>query len=72
MRSLFLDFDTEVSINGMLGFLENSAGLRFPETIEAFDLIGASRTVAVLRDIETTLKRHGVTRPDGLSAGATT
>jgi hypothetical protein len=58
---LVLDFDTEVCINGMLGFLENSTGLYFPETIEAFDKIGASETVSVLRAIEETLCRHGVT-----------
>jgi hypothetical protein len=58
---LVLDFDTEVCMNGMLGFLENSTGLFFPETIDAFEKIGASETVSVLRGIEKTLERHGVT-----------
>jgi hypothetical protein len=58
---LVLDFDTELCMNGMLGFLENSRGLYFPETIEAFEKIGASETVSILRAIERTLERHGVT-----------
>jgi hypothetical protein len=58
---LVLDFDTEVCMNGMLGFLENSTGLFLPETIDAFDKIGASETASVLRAIEKTLKKHGVT-----------
>jgi hypothetical protein len=57
---LVLDFDTEVSMNGMLGFLENSTGLFLPETIEAFGRIGASETVSILRAIEKTLEKHGV------------
>jgi hypothetical protein len=62
---LVLDFDTELCMNGMLGFLENSTGLYLSETIEAFDKIGATETAAVLRAIEKTLERHGVT-PSGL------
>ncbi len=58
---LVLDFDTELNMNGMLGFLENSTGLYFAETIEAFDKIGASETVSILHAIEKTLERHGVT-----------
>jgi len=64
---LVLDFDTELNMSGMLGFLENSTGLYFPETIEAFEKIGASETVSILRAIERTLERHGVT-PSGLRA----
>jgi hypothetical protein len=58
---LVLDFDTEVCMNGMLGFLENSTGLFFRETIDAFHKIGASETASILRAIEKTLERHGVT-----------
>jgi len=57
---LVLDFDTEVSMDGMLGFLENSTGLYLAETIEAFDRIGARETMEVLRKIEAILERHGV------------
>ncbi len=58
---LILDFDTEVTMQGILGFLENSTGLFFAETIEAFEKIGALKTVSVLRAIGDTLKKHGVT-----------
>lgn len=58
---LVLDFDTELNMNGMLGFLENSTGLYFAETIEAFGKIGASETASILRAIEKTLEKHGVT-----------
>jgi hypothetical protein len=58
---LVLDFDTEVCMQGMLGFLENSTGLFFRETIAAFERIGAVETASVLRAIEKTLERHGVT-----------
>jgi hypothetical protein len=47
-------------MSGMLGFLENSTGLFLPETIDAFDKIGASETASVLRAIEKTLQKHGV------------
>ena len=49
---LILDFDTELNMNGMLGFLENSTGLYFTETIEAFEKVGATETVSILRAIE--------------------
>lgn len=58
---LVSDFDIEVNMNGILGFLENSTGLYLAETIEAFEKIRAPATAAVLRDIEKTMRRHGVT-----------
>jgi hypothetical protein len=57
---LVLDFDTEVNMQGMLGFLENSTGLFLVETIEAFDLIGAKTTGDTLRRIQAILETHGV------------
>ena len=57
---LVLDFDTEVSMQGMLGFLENSTGLYLQETIQAFDQIGGRQTAAILRNIEGILEAHGV------------
>lgn len=62
---LVLGFDTEVCMQGMLGFLENSTGLYFAETIEAFERIGATETVATLQRIEAILQKHGIT-PSGL------
>jgi hypothetical protein len=58
---LVLDFDTEVCMQGMLGFLENSTGLYFTETIDAFEKIDARETLEVLRGVEKTLQKHGVT-----------
>jgi hypothetical protein len=64
---LVLDFDTEVSMQGVLGFLENSTGLFLAETIEAFDRIGARATSDILRSIAGILEEHHVS-PSGLRA----
>jgi hypothetical protein len=56
---LFLDFDTEVQSGGVLGFLENSAGLLLDQTIEAFEKIGAAQTAKILTEIRTAMTRHG-------------
>jgi hypothetical protein len=63
LRVLFLvsDFDTEVLVNGIVGFLENLTGAHLLATIEAFDAIGARSTAATLRDVETTMRQYGVT-----------
>jgi hypothetical protein len=58
---LILDFDTEVCMNGMLGFLENSTGEFLTETIDAFGRIGAGETESVLRSISKLLDDHHVT-----------
>ena len=57
---LILDFDTEVNMQGMLGFLENSTGLYLAETIEAFERIGARATTDILRNVKAILETHGV------------
>jgi hypothetical protein len=57
---LVLDFDTEVNMQGMLGFLENSTGLYLAETIEAFHRIGAQATADILQNIQGILETHGV------------
>ena len=58
---LVTDFDIEMCMSGMLGFLENETGLNFKETIEALDRIGAAETAAVLRAVQETLEKHGMT-----------
>ncbi len=55
---LIIDFDTEVAMNGILGFLENSTGLYLDETIEAFARIGALQTSTILAEVKTILKNH--------------
>lgn len=59
--TLVLDFDTEVSMSGILGFLENSTGQWLSETIEAFDLISANETAGILRRVHQAMNRHGIT-----------
>ncbi|WP_284620811.1 DMP19 family protein [Aquabacterium humicola] len=58
---LVSDFDTEVLMNGITGFLENLTGKNLLATIEAFEVIGATSTAATLRDIEATMRHYGVT-----------
>jgi hypothetical protein len=65
---LVIDFDTEVNMQGMPGFLENSTGLFLAETIEAFDRIGARETSDVLRRIEAILDKHDIS-PSRLRTG---
>jgi hypothetical protein len=64
---LIIDFDTEVTMQGILGFLENSTGLYFAETIEAFDLIKAQATSDTLRRISAILEANLVS-PEQLRA----
>jgi hypothetical protein len=58
---LIIDFDTAIQMNGMLGFLENSTGLYFLDTIDAFEAIGASKTANILRTIRGIMSDCGVT-----------
>lgn len=63
LRVLMLvsDFDTEVLMNGIAGFLENPTGEHLRATIEAFDSIAATSTAATLRSIELTMHKYGIT-----------
>jgi hypothetical protein len=58
---LILDFDTELSMQGILGFLENSTGLYLAETIDALDAIGAHGDATTLGRISAIMVEHGVT-----------
>jgi hypothetical protein len=58
---LIIDLDTEVLINGMLGFLENSTGLYLAETIEALETISAHNAAGTLRTIQQIMADYGVT-----------
>ena len=58
---LIIDFDTEVAMNGITGFLENSTGRYLDETILAFDRIRAAPTANLLRRIRQTMIEHGFT-----------
>jgi hypothetical protein len=57
---LLVDFDTEVNMNGLLGFLENSTGAYLDQTIDAFRMLGAVRTADVLCRVREAMTRHAV------------
>ncbi len=57
---LLIDFDTEVSMNGILGFLENSTGAYFNQTIDAFGQIGSETTMQTLEQIRDTMANYEV------------
>lgn len=58
---LIIDLDTELSMNGMTGFLENVSGQYLGETIEAMVRIGNEADADILIKIEQMLFDHGVT-----------
>jgi hypothetical protein len=55
---LVIDLDTELAMQGILGFLQNSTGHYLDLTIEALDAIGARRTAATMARIHAVLARH--------------
>lgn len=57
---LLIDFDSEVTINGLLGFLENPTGAFLNETIDAFQMLEANETTHVLRRIQDVMNKHAV------------
>lgn len=58
---LLIDLDTEVTMNGMLGFLENSTGLYLVDTIDALETISAHRTAGILRTVHKIMGDHCIT-----------
>jgi len=58
---LIIALDTEVAMNGMLGFLENSTGLYLVDTIDALEAISAHKTADTLRTIQRIMSDHGAT-----------
>jgi hypothetical protein len=57
---LLADFDTELCMNGMLGFLENSTGAYLDQTIEALRMVGAEQSATTLNQIREAMHRYGV------------
>ncbi|WP_379159147.1 DUF4375 domain-containing protein [Paenibacillus sp. sgz5001063] len=49
---LLIDLDTELTMNGILGFLENSSGQYLLETIQALQHIGAAEDAEILEQIK--------------------
>lgn len=56
---LLIDLDTEVSMNGVFGYLENSTGKLMNETIEVLEKIGAVRDARALNNIKKSLAEYG-------------
>ena len=61
---LIIDFDTELNMNGILGFLENSTGLFLDETILALERIRAFEDFIVLKKIKDILRKYRVSTHD--------
>ena len=57
---LLIDCNTEIEINGILGFLENMTGRYLPEINEALQLIGAAKCAAIISSIQTCMAKYGV------------
>lgn len=58
---LILDFDIEVDINGLFGFLENSSGRWLDETAAAFLSVGADSTAELLTRVRAQMIESDVT-----------
>lgn len=61
---LLIDFDTEVTMQGILVFLENSTGLYFKDTIKTFEKIQAIEDFNILDKIESVLKKYYISTSD--------
>lgn len=61
---LLIDFDIEVNMNSILGFLENSTGLFLEDTIEALERIGAYEDMKILRTIKDIMGKYNICTND--------
>jgi hypothetical protein len=57
---LIIDFDTELNMNGIIGFLENSTGQYLDETIDSLKRIGAVQDYLTLHNIKLILMSSGI------------
>ncbi|MGC5770860.1 DMP19 family protein [Paenibacillus pabuli] len=58
---LIVDLDTELSMSGITGFLENASGQFLGETTEAMQRIGNDADAEILKNIQHMLSESGVT-----------
>ncbi|PZT53483.1 DMP19 family protein [Paenibacillus silvae] len=58
---LIIDLDTELSMNGLTGYLENASGEYLGQTIEALVRIGDETDAAILQKVQQLLSEHHVT-----------
>ncbi|NOU98621.1 DMP19 family protein [Paenibacillus planticolens] len=57
---LIIDFDIELQMSGIIGFLENSTGNYFEETIEALYRINAIKDFKAMKNIKFLLFSNGI------------
>lgn len=57
---LLIEFDTELNMNGVVGFLENSSGKYIKETIEVLERINADKDADALKTIKKILKNSSL------------
>lgn len=68
-----IDFDTELNMNGILGFLENSTGLFLDDTIETLERINAVEDYEILKRIKGIMIKHQISTQqlrDGVNSGS--
>ncbi len=58
---LLLDYETECSMNGIIGYLDNSSGRYIAETVDAIHAIGCEEHAKVLGRIQRTAASGGMT-----------
>ncbi|KIV52192.1 hypothetical protein TS65_25430 [Aneurinibacillus migulanus] len=61
---LIINFDTELNMQGILGFLENSTGLFLDDTIETLERIQAEEDYKILKAIRSILQKNNVSTSD--------
>jgi len=59
-----IDLDTEITMEGILGFLENSTGLFLEDTILTLERIKANEDQSVMSSIRDILKKYNVSTYD--------
>lgn len=57
---LLIDLDTEINMNGIFAYLENSTGKFMDETIEVLKRIGAESDALTLNNIKKNLAEYGL------------
>jgi len=58
---LLIDCDTEIDMNGMLGFLENMNGRYLGNVIEALEKIGAQKCAAIFNSVQECMSKYNIT-----------
>ncbi|MFD0616566.1 DUF4375 domain-containing protein [Paenibacillus sp. GCM10027629] len=58
---LLIDFDTELNMNGIIGFLENSSGLYLNETIDVLRKTSCFRDMNIMVTINNMLLENAIT-----------